>query len=80
MLGAIALGRTAFGLALVAAFSVGLAGVLVGIGLVLVRARHLFDRLPLDGRVARFAPVASAVVVSLAGLGIVAEAAWRIGA
>ena len=57
MLGAIALGRTAFGLALILAFSVGLAAVLTAIGLVLVHARRLFDRLPLDGRFARFAPV-----------------------
>jgi ABC-type nickel/cobalt efflux system permease component RcnA len=80
MLGAIALGRTAFGLALIAAFSVGLAAVLTGIGLVLVYARRLFDHLPIDGRVARFAPVASAAVVSLAGLALVIEALWSLGA
>src|SRR5207244_4609481 len=58
MLGAIALGRIAFGLLLIVAFSAGLAAVLTAIGLVLVHARHLFERLPLDGRLARFAPVA----------------------
>jgi len=80
MLGAIALGRTAFGLALIVAFSVGLAAVLTAIGLVLVHARALFDRLPIDGRLARFAPVASAAIISLAGLVLVVEALWRIGA
>lgn len=80
MLGAIALGRIAFGLVLIVAFSAGLAAVLTGIGLVLVHARQLFDHLPLDGRLARFAPVVSAVGISLAGLAIVAQAIAQIGA
>ena len=80
MLGAIALGRTLFGLALILAFSVGLATVLTAIGLVLVYARGLFAHLPLDGRLARFAPVASAAIVSLAGLAILVEALVRIAA
>jgi nickel/cobalt exporter len=80
MLGAIALGRTGFGLVLILAFSTGLAAVLTAIGLVLVYARGLFERLPVDGRVARYAPVASAAVISLAGLAIVVEALVQIGA
>jgi len=80
MLGAIALGRTAFGLALILAFSVGLATVLTAIGLALVYARKMFDRLPIDGRFARFAPVASAAIISLAGLALVVEAVLRMGA
>ena len=80
MLGAIALGRIAFGLALVIAFSTGLAAVLTAIGLVLVYARGLFERLPLDGRFARFAPVASAAIISLAGLALLVEALSQIGA
>jgi len=80
MLGAIALGRTAFGLALILAFGVGLAAVLTAIGLALVYARDLLARLPLDGRLARFAPVASAAIVSLAGLAILVEALVRIAA
>jgi len=80
MLGAIALGRTAFGLALILAFSVGLAAVLTMIGLALVYARRMFDRLPIDGRFARFAPVASAAIISLAGLALVVEAVIRMGA
>jgi nickel/cobalt exporter len=80
MLGAITLGRTAFGLALILAFSTGLAAVLTAIGLVLVYARRVFERLPIDGRFARFAPVASAAIISLAGLALVVEALSRIGA
>jgi ABC-type nickel/cobalt efflux system permease component RcnA len=80
MLGAIALGRVAFGLALIVAFSIGLAAVLTGIGIVLVYARGLVDRLPLDGRFARYAPVASAVVISLAGIAVVVEALAQMAA
>jgi len=79
MLGAIALGRIAFGLVLIVAFSAGLAAVLTGIGLALVYARGMFEHLPLDGRFARYVPVASAVVVSIAGLAIVAAALTQIG-
>ena len=79
MLGAIALHRIAFGLALIVAFSVGLAGVLTGIGVALVYARGLFEKLPLDGRLARYVPVASALVISLAGVAIVLEALRQMG-
>ena len=79
MLGAIALHRIAFGLALIVAFSVGLAGVLTGIGVALVYARGLFEKLPLDGRLARYVPVASALVISLAGMAIVLEALRQMG-
>ncbi len=79
MLGAIALGRVAFGLLLIVAFSAGLAAVLTGIGLVLVYARRFFERLPLDGRFARYVPVASALVISVAGLAMVAQALAQIG-
>jgi nickel/cobalt exporter len=79
MLGAIALHRIAFGLALIVAFSVGLAGVLTGIGVALVYARGLFEKLPFDGRMARYVPVASALVISLAGMAIVLEALRQMG-
>ena len=79
MLGAIALGRIAFGLVLIVAFSAGLAAVLTAIGLVFVHARRWFDHLPVDGRIARYAPVASALVVSVAGLLIVAQALAQMG-
>jgi nickel/cobalt transporter (NicO) family protein len=79
MLGAIALHRVAFGLALIVAFSVGLAAVLTAIGIALVYTRGLFDTLPLDGRLTRYVPVASALVISLAGAAIVVEALWQMG-
>jgi len=79
MLGAIALGRTLFGLALIVAFSAGLAAVLTGIGLALVFARRWLDRLPSGGRVVRFAPVVSAVVIVAAGVAMVAQALVQVG-
>src|SRR5439155_1565601 len=71
MLAAISLGRIGFGLVLIVAFSAGLAGVLGAIGLVFVYARSWFARLPVNGRFARYVPVASALVISAAGLLIV---------
>lgn len=80
MLAAIATGRTALGLVLIAAFSSGLAAVLVLVGVVFVRARGLLDRLPARGAALRWAPVASALVVSAAGMAIVLRALGEIGA
>jgi hypothetical protein len=44
MLGAIAIDRAVYGLVLVTAFSFGLAGVLTGIGLLLVYGRRFLNR------------------------------------
>src|SRR5438046_2603429 len=79
MLAAISLGRIGFGLVLIVAFSAGLAGVLGAIGLVFVYARSWFARLPVEGRFARYVPVASALVISAAGLLIVANALSQMG-
>ena len=68
MLGAISLGRTAYGLVLVVAFSLGLAIVLSSIGLLFLYARRFMDRLPLGGRIASAIPVVSAVVIVVLGL------------
>ena len=68
LLGAIALDRTAFGVVLVCAFSLGLAGVVSGIGLAVLYARRLFARIPSSGRAIRGLPVASAAVITILGL------------
>lgn len=68
LLGAIALDRVGYGLVLVLAFSVGLAGLLSAIGLLVLYARRVVDRLPLDGRLAAAAPALSALVIVAMGL------------
>ena len=69
LLSAIALHRLAFGLALIVAFSFGLASVISGIGLAVLYARKLFTRVPSDhSRIVQVLPVASAVIITALGL------------
>jgi ABC-type nickel/cobalt efflux system permease component RcnA len=79
LLGAIAVGHITFGLLLVLAFSLGLAGVLIGLGLFLVYAKQHFERLPTQIRLARMFPALSALFVTLVGLGITMQALYQIG-
>lgn len=80
LLSAIAWQQVGFGLVLIVAFSAGLASVLTGIGLMLVYAGRLFARLPLGhGRVTRLLPVASALFITVAGLGITIKALLETG-
>lgn len=67
LLGAIALERVAFGLTLVGAFSVGLAGALTLLGVVVLKARG-FAAERLGSRSASLLPVVSAGAVCLLGL------------
>jgi nickel/cobalt exporter len=74
LLSAIALHRLAFGLALIVAFSFGLASVISGIGLAVLYARKLFTRLPSDhGRLVQVLPVASAVIITALGVVLTAR-------
>ena len=64
----IAAHRVLFGLMLIVSFSTGLAAVLVGFGLLLVYARGFFGRINLSGGLLpRLLPVASALVIVIAG-------------
>ena len=74
LLSAIALHRIGFGLALIVAFSVGLAATITTIGLIAVLARRAFCRLSLDGRLVRALPAASALVILAVGTGIIVNA------
>ncbi|MGI8549991.1 MAG: nickel/cobalt transporter [Dehalococcoidia bacterium] len=74
LLSAISLHRLGFGLVLIVAFSVGLATMLVGIGMVLVYARHLFNRMDTEGGFMQLLPVLSALVITLAGVVLTATA------
>jgi nickel/cobalt exporter len=74
LLSAIALHRVGLGLALIVAFSVGLAATITTIGLVAVLARRAFSRLRLDGRLIRALPAASALAIVAVGVGITLNA------
>ena len=77
MLAAIQVHRVVYGLALVAAFSAGLAGALLGVGVGALRARDAIARRAGD-RVAHLLPLVSAVVIVIAGLAVAARAAAAI--
>lgn len=79
LLSAIAMHRVVFGMLLIVAFSVGLAGVLMAIGVMVVRANRLLSRLGGTGRAAAWLPVASAAVVIVLGLGIAVQSAREGG-
>jgi ABC-type nickel/cobalt efflux system permease component RcnA len=79
LLGAIALNKIGFGIVLVLVFSLGLAGVLTGIGLILVYARKFFDRLPVHSRWIDLIPAGSAVFITILGIGITLQALAQMG-
>jgi nickel/cobalt transporter (NicO) family protein len=68
LLAAISLHRVAFGLLLIVAFSLGLASVISGIGLLAVTAKRAFSRVSFDGPVVRALPAVSALVVLTLGV------------
>jgi nickel/cobalt transporter (NicO) family protein len=74
LLGAIAQHEVALGLVLILAFSIGLAGTLTGLGLLVVYARRVLPRLRADGRVATILPAASALAIVIVGCVLTAQA------
>jgi len=71
LLSAVALNRVAFGLFLIVAFSVGLAAVLIAVGLLMVYARRFITKFRSDGRlITRWLPLTSAGVITVLGLAI----------
>ncbi|MDL2335381.1 MAG: hypothetical protein QFC55_05060, partial [Chloroflexota bacterium] len=70
LIGSISIGRPVWGIVLTVAFGIGMATVLVGVGLALVHARKLVERLPVAGRLSfgQRLPIATAAVVLVAGL------------
>jgi ABC-type nickel/cobalt efflux system permease component RcnA len=67
---AFALNRITLGLVILVSFSVGLALVLVAIGVLLVVAKPMMTRFTGEGRIIGYLPVASAVVVTVLGCAI----------
>lgn len=79
MLGAISLQRISFGIVLIVIFSFGLASVLTGIGVLLIYAGKWFQRIPEQGRLLRILPAASAVFITVLGIGITWQALVQTG-
>jgi ABC-type nickel/cobalt efflux system permease component RcnA len=81
LLSAIALHQVGVGLLLILVFSVGLASVLTGIGLILVYAGRYLERLPLRHTMLtrRVLPAASAAFITVAGLVITFRALVEAG-
>jgi len=81
MLSAIALRQVGVGLVLILAFSIGLASVLTGIGLIMVYAGRFLERLPIrhGSLTTRLLPMASATFITLAGLAITYRALVEAG-
>jgi ABC-type nickel/cobalt efflux system permease component RcnA len=74
LLAAISLHRVGFGLALIVAFSVGLALSITGLGLVAVVARRAFARRSFDGLAIRLLPAVSALIIVIAGVAMTVRA------
>ncbi len=80
LLSAVALRRVAFGLLLIVAFSVGLAAVLIAIGLLMVYARRFMSRFAGEGPlITRWLPLTSAAVITLFGVGLAVQALVSAG-
>ena len=68
MLVAISIDRALWGLALVTAFSLGLAAVLVVLGVVSISATNLFRKISSSGKVWKMLPIISSIVVIVVGI------------
>ena len=80
LLSALSLGRLAFGLVLITAFSVGLAAALIVIGLLMIYARRLMARFQAEGPlITRWLPLASSAVMTLLGVAIAIQALRAAG-
>ncbi|MGZ8647390.1 MAG: nickel/cobalt transporter [Solirubrobacteraceae bacterium] len=74
LLAAISLHRVGFGLALIVAFSLGLAAVVSGIALLAITAKQAFGRMSFEGTVVRALPAVSAAVILVVGLAMTLRA------
>jgi nickel/cobalt exporter len=80
LLGAVGLGRTAFGVLLVLAYGAGMAAMLTAAGLLLVRMRDRWASRPRRSlaRLAALAPAGTAALVLCVGLGVAGRAALGV--
>lgn len=80
LLASLALGQAAYGLAMVLAFSLGLALTLVGLGIGVVRGARLLSGIPLFERYLPYAPLASALAMAAVAAALVGRGLVDIGA
>ncbi|MCU0536761.1 MAG: hypothetical protein MUD14_22970 [Hydrococcus sp. Prado102] len=78
LLSTIAIGQIGFGLLLVSVFSLGLAGTLTILGLLLVNTKSFFNRLPIQFKNPKILSVASALGVLSIGSGLTYQAILQI--
>jgi ABC-type nickel/cobalt efflux system permease component RcnA len=79
LLAAVSMNRAAFGMALVVAFSLGLAAVLTVVGLLFVKGSRIVQQVPRLTAWGRYLPVASALVITVLGVVLTAGAAMSLG-
>ena len=78
LLAAISLHRVGYGLVLILAFSIGLAGAMTTIGVIAVSAKRVFRRVDFDGGQIRLLPAISALVVLGLGLAMTLRALPKV--
>jgi len=80
LLSAVAMQRVGFGLLLIVAFSIGLAAVLIAIGMLMVYARQFMTRLQTEGQwTTRWLPITSSAFILLAGIALTWQALQSAG-
>jgi ABC-type nickel/cobalt efflux system permease component RcnA len=80
LLSALSLNRVGFGLLLIVAFSLGLAAVLIAIGILMVYAHRLMAKFQGDGvLMTRWLPLTSATVMTMFGVAIAVQALTTAG-
>lgn len=78
LLTAISLGRVGFGMALVVAFSLGMAMILTAVGLLFVKGSRLVQRAPQVEKFGRLLPAMSALIILVVGTVITAHSVIEI--
>lgn len=73
LLSAISLHQAIYGMVLISAFSIGLAGIMVGLGLVAVYARQWLEKIPSLDTLQRYLPIASSIVMIAVGVALSAN-------
>jgi len=80
LLSAVAMQRISFGLLLIVAFSIGLAAVLIAIGMLMVYARQFMARFQSEGQwTTRWLPITSSAFILLAGIVLTWQALQSAG-